>query len=86
MDINEKKNLLKFIFYSFVRGYFYSLIKQFILLIFKPRYRELENKYKLLQIDINKISKKLKPLSNKIKIIEDVLTINVNRKHILIEF
>jgi len=86
MDINEKKNLIKFIYFSVVRGYLYPLLKQFVILIFKPKYRELENKYKLLKIDINKTVKKIRPLSNSSRIIDDPLTINVNRKHILIKF
>ena len=86
MDLNEKKNLFKFIFYSIIRGYFFSLIKQYFILMFNPKYRELENEYKLLKIDTKKTVKKLKFLSKNIKILEYPLTINVNRKHILIEF
>ena len=55
MDLNEKKNLFKFIFYSIIRGYFFSLIKQYFILMFNPKYRELENEYKLLKIDTYKI-------------------------------
>lgn len=86
MDLNDKKNLFRFIFYSIVRGYFFSLIKQYIILLFNPKYRKLENKYKLLKIDTKKIVRKLKLISKNIKIIDYPLTINVNRKHILIEF
>ena len=37
MDLNEKKNLFKFIFYSIIRGYFFSLIKQYFILMFNPK-------------------------------------------------
>ena len=86
MDIKEKKNLFRFIFYSFLRGYFFSLIKHYFILILNPEYRKLEIKYKLLRVDTHKIIKEIKPLCKKVKIIYTPLTINVNRKHILIEF
>ena len=67
MDVKEKKNLFKFIFYSLLRGYFFLLIKQLYVLRLNPKYRLLEAKYKLLHVDIYKLAKKLKPLSKKVK-------------------
>tara|TARA_B100000795_G_C22674536_1_gene389265 strand:+ start:59 stop:760 length:702 start_codon:yes stop_codon:yes gene_type:complete len=86
MEIKDKKNIFKFIFYSLVRGYFFSLIKQYFTLILNPKYRVLEAKYKLLHVDVDRLAKKIKKISKKVKVIDLPLTINVNRKHILIEF
>ena len=86
MDKNENKNYIKFILYSFVRGYFLSLMYQAIILFLNPKYRNLENDYKLLEIDTKKIKKKINKLCKKSVIIEEPITINVNRKHLLIEF
>ena len=86
MDKNENKNYIKFILYSFVRGYFLSLMYQAIILFLNPKYRKLENDYKLLEIDTKKMKNKINKLCKKSVIIEEPITINVNRKHLLIEF
>ena len=83
---NQKKNLVKLLFYSIFRGYFLTLINQYFILVLNSKYRKLEVEYNLLEIDINKLIKKIKPLTKKIKIIDYPLTINTNRKHLLIEF
>tara|TARA_B100000767_G_C19374288_1_gene373213 strand:- start:53 stop:418 length:366 start_codon:yes stop_codon:yes gene_type:complete len=86
IDVKEKKNLFKFIFYSLLRGYFFLLVKQLYVLRRNPKYRLLEAKYKFLHVDIHKLAKKLKPFSKKVKVIDFPFIINVNRKHILIKF
>ena len=86
MDIKEKKNLFKFVLYSFLRGYFLILVKQYFILMINPKYRVLEAKYKLLHVDTHKLANKLNPLAKKISVIDIPLTINVNRKHLLVEF
>ena len=83
---NQKKNLVKLIFYSFVRGYFITLINQYFTLLLNSKYRKLEVEYNLLEIDINKLIKEIKPLTKKVRVIDYPLTINTNRKHLLIEF
>ncbi len=86
MDKNENKNYIKFIFYSLMRGYFLSLIYQAMILFLNPKYRKLEEDYKLLAIDTKKIKNKINKLCKKSTIIKEPITINVNRKHLLIEF
>tara|TARA_B100000963_G_scaffold2932_1_gene2256 strand:+ start:157 stop:855 length:699 start_codon:yes stop_codon:yes gene_type:complete len=86
MDKNENKDYLKFILYSFARGYFLSLIYQATILFLNPKQRKLENDYKLLEIDTKKIKNKINKLCKKSVIIEEPITINVNRKHLLMEF
>ena len=58
MDINDKKNYLKLLYYSIIRGYLFLLLKQYLILLINPKYRRLEKKYKLLRIDSKKVAKK----------------------------
>lgn len=86
MDKNDKKDYIKFFSYSILRGYFFSLIFQGVVLFFNPKYRKLENEYQLLEVDIKRIKKKIDKLCKKVVILNQPITVNVNRKHLLIEF
>ena len=83
----SKNNKFKMIFYSIIDGYFFALIGAFIKNLYSPEYRIKEKKYKLLKINMDKLTKKIKSVAKEVKIISNKrLTTNYSRKHILIKF
>ena len=86
MDINSKRNFANYMYLSIKRGYFFSLVKQFAVLLINSRYRSLETEYKLLEVYLKKLILLLRPYVKKMKIIDYPITINTERKHLLIEF
>jgi len=83
--INRKKSFLKLIYNSLINRYFFSLIKTGLDLVINKEYSNISKQQPLLLIDINKLIDELSSFVKEVKIINNNLTINVNRKHLLIK-
>ena len=83
--INRKKSFLKLIYNSLINRYFFSLIKTGLDLVINKEYSNISKHPPLLLIDINKLIDELSSFVKEVKIINNNLTINVNRKHLLIK-
>ena len=83
--VTKKKSYLKLIFNSLINGYFFSLIKIGLKLIVNKEYSKTKQKQPLLTVDIDKLIQDLSIFVKKITIINENITINVDRKHLLIQ-
>jgi len=86
IEISAKKNShLKLIYNSIINGYFFSLIKMSLKLAFNKEYSETIKKQAILTVNLDELVKDLSIFVKKVSIINENITINVNRKHLLIQ-
>ena len=82
---DKKKSYLKLIYNSVINGYFFSLIKMGLKLIVNKEYSKTKQNQQLLTVNLDKLIQDLSIFVKKITIINENITINVDRKHLLIQ-
>ena len=83
--INKKKSFLKLIYNSIINGYFFSLIKMGLKLIVNKEYSKTKQNQPLLTVNLDKLIQDLSIFVKKVTIINENITIHVDRKHLLIQ-
>jgi len=83
--LREKRSNLRLIYNSIINGYFFSLIKMGFKLSLNKEYSETIKKQPLLTVNLDKLVQDLSIFVKKVSIINENITINVNRKHLLIQ-
>ena len=83
---NKKKSYLQLIYNSVINGYFTSLIKVGLKLFINKEYTNATKRQPLLFVNLDKLIKDLSFFVNKVTVINENLTINIDRKHLLIKF
>lgn len=82
---NKKKTYFKLIYNSVMNGYFFSLIKMGLRLIVNKEYSKTIQNQPLLIVNLDKLIQDLSIFVKKVTIINENITINVDRKHLLIQ-
>ena len=82
---DKKKFYLKLIYNSLINGYFFSLIKIGLKLIVNKEYSKTQQNQPLLIVNLDKLIQDLSIFVKKVTIINKNITINVDRKHLLIQ-
>ena len=82
---DKKKSYLKLIYNSVINGYFFSLIKMGLKLIVNKEYSKTKQSQPLLIVNLDKLIQDLSIFVKKVTIINENITINVDRKHLLIQ-
>ena len=85
VSTDKKKSYLKLIYNSIIDGYFLSLIKMGLKLIIDKEYSKTEQYQPLLIVNLEKLIQDLSVFVKKVSIIDENITINIGRKHLLIE-
>tara|TARA_B100000029_G_C17482233_1_gene925960 strand:+ start:651 stop:1361 length:711 start_codon:yes stop_codon:yes gene_type:complete len=83
--LNSKKSYIKLIYQSVIEGYFFSLAKMGFRLFLSDEYSKTEKSQPVLKVDFNKLIIDLSQLVRKVRILEENITVNANRKHLLLE-
>ena len=78
--------LLAILLTSINNGYFVSLMKISLRLIFDMKYSNFQKKQPNLIVDIDKLIEDLSVFVKNITIVKETLTVNPERKHLLIQF
>ena len=86
IEKNKKKSYLQLIYNSVINGYFISLIKVGLKLFINKEYINSTKRQPLLFVNLDKLIKDLSFFVNKVTVINKNLTINIDRKHLLIKF
>ena len=84
--VDKKKSYSKLIYNSIINGYFISLMKMGLKIFMNKEFRDMIKYQSLLIVDLDKFIKDLSILVNKVTVINENLTVNPNRKHLLIQF
>jgi len=83
---DKKKSYSKLIYNSMINGYFISLMKMGLKIFMNKEFRDMIKYQPLLIVNLDKFIKDLSILVNKVTVINENLTINPDRKHLLIQF
>ena len=83
---DKKRPYSKLIYDSIIEGHFISLMKMRLKLFMNKEYKDTIKSQPLLLVNLDKLIKDLSILVNKITVINENLTINLDRKHLLINF
>ena len=83
---DEKKSYSKLIYNSLTNGYFISLMKMGLKIFMNKEFKDMIKYQPLLIVNLDKFIRDLSILVNKVTIINENLTINPDRKHLLIQF
>jgi len=83
---DKKKSYFKLIYNSMINGYFISLVKMGLKIFMNKEFRDMIKYQPLLIVNLDKFIKDLSILVNKVTVINENLTINPDRKHLLIQF
>ena len=83
---DKKKSYSKLIYNSMINGYFISLMKMGLKIFMNKEFRDMIKYHPLLIVNLDKFIKDLSILVNKVTVINENLTINPDRKHLLIQF
>ena len=81
----KKKSYLKLIYNSIINGYFTSLVKMGLKLAVNYEYLKTKKNLKVLFIDPDKLINDLSSFVKEVTEIKEHITVNVNRKHLLIK-
>ena len=82
----KKKSYPKLVYNSMINGYFISLVKMGLKIFMNKEFRDMIKYQPLLIVNLDKFIKDLSILVNKVTVINENLTINPDRKHLLIQF
>ena len=82
----KKKSYLKLIYNSVINGYFFSLIKMGLKLFINKDYAKTKKLQPLLIVNLNELIEDLSVFCKKASVVNENITANVDRKHLLIEF
>ena len=80
------KKYPKLIYNSISKGYFFSLMKIGLKLIVDKKYSNFQKKQPSLIVNIDKLIEDLSVFVKNITIVKETLTVNPERKHLLIQF
>ena len=84
---NDKiKKYGKLIYNSISNGYFVPLMKMSLRLIFDKKYPNIQKYQPILIVNIDKLIEDLSVFVKNITIVNEILTVNPDRKHLLIRF
>jgi len=83
---DKKKSYFKLIYNSMINGYFISLVIMGLKIFMNKEFRDMIKYQPLLIVNLDKFIKDLSILVNKVTVINENLTINPDRKHLLIQF
>ena len=83
---DKKKSYSKLIYNSMINGYFISLVKMGLKIFMNKEFRDMIKYQPLLIVNLDKFIKDLSILVNKVTVINENLSINPDRKHLLIQF
>ena len=83
---NKKKSYSKLIYNSIINGYFISLMKMGLKIFMNKEFKDMIKHQPPLIVNLDKFIRDLSILTNKVTIINENLTINPDRKHLLIQF
>ncbi len=83
---DKKKSYFKLIYNSMINGYFISLMKMGLKIFMNKEFRDMIKYQPPLIVNLDKFIKDLSILVNKVTVINENLTINPDRKHLLIQF
>ena len=86
IDSNKTTSRLKLIYNSLINGYFISLMKMGIKLIIDKEYSNTNKKQNILIINLDKLIQDISIIVKEVTIVNKVLTVNPDRKHLLIQF
>ena len=82
----KKKSYLKLIYNSIINGYFVPLIKMGSRLLVNKDYAKTEKQQPLLVVNLDKLIRDLSAFVKEVSIVNQNITANVDRKHLLIKF
>ena len=80
------KNYPKLIYNSISNGYFVSLMKMSLKLIVDKKYSNIQKNQPILIVNIDKLIEDLSVFVKNITIVNEILTVNPDRKHLLVQF
>ena len=83
---DRKKSYLKLIYNSIINGYFVPLIKMGSRLLVNKDYAKTEKQQPLLVVNLDKLIRDLSAFVKEVSIVNQNITANVDRKHLLIKF
>ena len=83
---DKKKSYSKLIYNSIINGYFISLMKMGLKIFMNKEFKDMIKYQPPLIVNLDKFIKDLSILVNKVTVINENLTINPDRKHLLIQF
>ena len=83
---DKKKSYIKLIYSSIFNGYFITLVKMGLKIFMNKKFRDMVKYHPPLIVNLDKFIKDLSILVNKVTVINENLTINPDRKHLLIQF
>ena len=80
------KKYPKLIYNSISNGYFVSLMKMGLKLIVDKKYSNIQKNQPILIVNIDKLIEDLSIIVKNITIVNEILTVNTDRKHLLVQF
>jgi 2-polyprenyl-3-methyl-5-hydroxy-6-metoxy-1,4-benzoquinol methylase len=80
------KKYPKLIYNSISNGYFVSLMKMGLKLIVDKKYSNIQKNQPILIVNIDKLIEDLSIIVKNITIVNEILTVNPDRKHLLVQF
>lgn len=80
------KKYPKLIYNSISNGYFVSLMKMGLKLIVDKKYSNIQKNQPILIVNIDKLIEDLSVIVKNITIVNEILTVNPDRKHLLVQF
>ena len=80
------KKYPKLIYNSISNGYFVSLMKMGLKLIVDKKYSNIQKNQPILIVNIDKLIEDLSVFVKNITIVNEILTVNPDRKHLLVQF
>ena len=80
------KKYPKLIYNSISNGYFVSLMKMGLKLIVDKKYSNIQKNQPILIVNIDKLTEDLSIIVKNITIVNEILTVNPDRKHLLVQF
>ena len=83
---NKMKSYPKLIYNSLFEGYFISLIKMSLKFALDKKYSNIERNQPILIVNLDKLIGDLSVLVKNVTILDQILTVNPDRKHLLIQF
>ena len=83
---NKTKKYPKLIYNSICNGYFVPLMKVSLKLIVDKKYSNFQKNQPILIVNINELIEDLSVFVKNITIVNEILTVNPDRKHLLVQF
>ena len=83
---DKKKSYSKLIYNSIINGYFISLMKMGLKIFMNKEFKDMIKYQPPLIVNLDKFIRDISILVNKVTVINENLTINPDRKHLLIQF